>query len=426
VEQCFEAFEMNGLCYYDVEFDDDCTYASCILANGTVCSEDGCGCLTDAACDDENECTTDECAAGACVYTDKTCGTSCATGVCVEGNCTARKEEDESCVCEECEDGLTCEGGNCTKIVGCGNGQCDAGECEKCTKDCLPTDCAGDSICSAKMKENCESTPDDCKCPLGTCDLESLLADEFGCVSSWCGDGVCDTETRECALCADDCTAEDCAGNGQCDTLVGETCENAPDDCSCDLSLSTQADEVPLEAGERRTISFKVKNTGNKKQSLKVILSGNVKIGWDDAAVELEAGEEAVMNVEVWSEAGGLHYLEIGVEDEDGKLTRTAVPFTITGGDEVEKAKGAFELMLLIKEYIEFILLSAAAVGSAIFYFKKKMKKPEDYHIQSRASWTQPRQYSPSYPVARQPPRPPSTRLGPASNSPNFPTFKRK
>lgn len=423
LEQCFPAFESEGVCYYDVEFEDDCVYSECTLSNETVCTNEGCSCLTNAACDDGNECTNDRCEGGVCTYADKTCGTSCATGVCVEGNCTARKSEGQACVCEECEEGLTCEGGNCTKIAGCGNGQCDPGECERCPQDCLPTDCAGDGICSVKMNEDCEKTPEDCKCPLGECDPESLIADETGCVSSWCGDGICDNKTRECSLCPDDCDAESCMGNGQCDTLVGENCENAPDDCSCDLELSAQTDEVPLEAGGRKTISFKVKNTGNKKQSLSVVLSGSVRLGWDDATVELQAGEEAVMNVEVWSEKGGLHYLEIGVEDEEGKTTRTAIPFNIKGDGEVEKAKGAVDFVLMVKDYMELLLLAAAVLGGAVVYLKTKVKKPTDYHIQSNTNWTQPGEYSPSYPVARPPP---SNQSNLPSNSRDFPTFRKK
>ncbi len=418
IEQCFPAFEMNSTCFYDVEFGDDCVYESCNLTAETVCTEFGCACTTHSACDDGNPCTTDTCVEGICEHESKTCGTACPDGVCVESECVERKSEGESCVCEECEDGMTCEGGVCTIIAGCGNGQCDPGECSRCPRDCMPEDCRGDGVCSSQMDEDCENAPEDCQCAAGKCEPDNERADEKGCVSSWCGDGICSSETRECALCAEDCSIEDCEGNGKCDALVGENCENSPD-CSCDLQLETQTEEIKLEKDEKKSVSFKVRNMGNAKQSFNVTLGGNLELAWRDARVELEPGQEAVMTVEVWSEKGGLHFLEIGMEDDYGNNTRTAVPFDIESEGEVEKAKSAFDFILWLKDSLELVFLAAAALGGLIIYVRQKSQNPQDYRVQSQASWTNPNQYGPGYPATQQPPEPPS-------NSPDFPTFRRK
>lgn len=96
----------------------------------------------------------------------------------------------------------------------------------------------GDGTCNSE--ESCSSCPNDC----GKCDGEycswSYQCKGGYCVhnacrssSTYCGDGYCDW--GECTEgCRDDCSVSNCQYNGQCDTKIGENCENSRNDCWCE------------------------------------------------------------------------------------------------------------------------------------------------------------------------------------------------
>ena len=99
-----------------------CTPTTCAelgLACGTV--SDGCeGQLECGGCDDDNECTLDTCEKnGSCMFT-----------------------ADPSMDDQPCRGGTgTCHGGECIPDPVCGNGLCEAGECDLCPDDCGVNEC---------------------------------------------------------------------------------------------------------------------------------------------------------------------------------------------------------------------------------------------------------------------------------------------
>ena len=57
-------------------------------------------------------------------------------------------------------------------------------------------------------------------------------------------DGVCDVEGGECLYNSEDCNpskTDACSNNGRCDTEIGETCSNTPEDCGSCPSEETSA-----------------------------------------------------------------------------------------------------------------------------------------------------------------------------------------
>jgi hypothetical protein len=106
-----------------------------------------CGCVTNAACDDGNPCTTDTCADGCLCHNTPntlpcsdnnicTLGDQCAGGICVPGamkNC----DDFNSCTIDSCEpnQGLGCvyedvDGQPCNDDADCGSGSCVDGICD--------------------------------------------------------------------------------------------------------------------------------------------------------------------------------------------------------------------------------------------------------------------------------------------------------
>ncbi|MFC2142873.1 hypothetical protein ACFLQN_00565 [Candidatus Aenigmatarchaeota archaeon] len=80
------------------------------ICTGLECGDDGCSgsCGT---CDDSNECTTDSCAGGLCVYTNVTNGTACTGGVCFSGSCV------ECILDSDCDDSVACTVDTCASNV---------------------------------------------------------------------------------------------------------------------------------------------------------------------------------------------------------------------------------------------------------------------------------------------------------------------
>ena len=160
---------------------------------------------------------TGQCASGAC----KHCGTDYAYGTTVNGLlCTSQGVFMEGCLSDE----------DCVTAEACKTGVCSAGQCVfdnlACGTPCNIGVCSGQGTCSAIL-----GASQSCYCN-GMCG-EGLYCDPaMGvCIrSETCGDGICDV--GECSACPQDCSLEDCSGDGVCNPSIGETCENSVD-CSC-------------------------------------------------------------------------------------------------------------------------------------------------------------------------------------------------
>jgi hypothetical protein len=151
-------------------------------------------CETAADCDDDDECTTDECG-------------------------------DDGCTNEavDCDDSLDCTDDSCDSATGCVNedncpdGQfcnADLNACAECAEDadCDDSDACTDDTCGADG--TCSSTPTDCDDGLDCTDDSCAAA--TGCVNA-----------SNCPETTPICTAEgcvECETNADCDTAAGETC----------------------------------------------------------------------------------------------------------------------------------------------------------------------------------------------------------
>lgn len=230
---------------------------------GYLCTSSGIfssGCITDSDCLSTNECRAGTCVAGSCVYESLKCGTPCSSGICDgSGTCLSTSGEGESCACNEvCSTGLYCGQGGCKVSETCGDSVCQVGECSACPDDCSTADCAGDGSCSYELGETCANS-EDCSCGGKYCDTSSAFADVWGCVASACGNGIC--EAGECSYCMSDCSVAQCSGNGKCDVILGETCDNSVD-CSCQVKVNVDAVPV-LRLGESGRLKMTVENQGN-------------------------------------------------------------------------------------------------------------------------------------------------------------------
>ena len=181
-------------------------YASCDLRRDT-------GCETFVRTDPEN--------CGGC---KRRCP---AREACVDGTCmvlTAEPLVPAIPLEDVCEDNNPCtrnagEDGACVIVaVGCGH-SCGEGRV-----------CDGDTEC-VQLSEI------DGPCACAAMCTPGLTCTSSGCsrVISSCGDGRC--EPGECSECPGDCSPTHCAGNGRCDTAVGETCATARTDCLCAQGL---------------------------------------------------------------------------------------------------------------------------------------------------------------------------------------------
>ncbi|MBA7640098.1 hypothetical protein ES703_47763 [subsurface metagenome] len=95
----------------------------------------------------------------------------------------------------------------------------------------------GNKVCES---EECTTCPGDCTiadcCGNGTCDSAvgestSNCPEDCGAPSKLCGNGTCDP--GECrSECTTDCAVADCCGIEGCNTVIGETAENCPKDCA--------------------------------------------------------------------------------------------------------------------------------------------------------------------------------------------------
>jgi hypothetical protein len=116
------------------------------------------GCSSASDCNDGNECTTETCAAGKCVFTPVAAGAACATGVC---NGTASAEK-----CVACAD--TSAGGSLDSGCSSTKPVCDPSGTPTCYECNAGSDCATDNLtCTVETCTNhvCSHVATDNLCP---------------------------------------------------------------------------------------------------------------------------------------------------------------------------------------------------------------------------------------------------------------------
>ncbi len=92
---------------------------------------------------------------------------------------------------------------------------CTIDECKEDCQDCYGPDsiCIGDGFCNPYIRENCDTSPEDCNCsdknPTYICCPSDLVADDFGCVN----------ETRQNLS-----KSKECFCNNECNSTANLTC----------------------------------------------------------------------------------------------------------------------------------------------------------------------------------------------------------
>ena len=115
-----------------------------------------------------------------------------------------------------------------------------------------------------------------------------------------------------------DCSLEDCKGNGVCDILVGENCENSPD-CVCEVKVEYETVPV-LKPGEEKILRLYAENTGNVPIILNLNLSGEgieVKGG---EKLFLEPGEKKETEVVLKALESGAKKIEVYAISDKGEI----------------------------------------------------------------------------------------------------------
>jgi len=241
---------------------DTCVAGSCVFTNlpsGAACT-DGDACTSADACDgngvcrgtvgcnDGNQCTTDACVAGACVFTNLPSGTACTDGdactsfdgseggadvcdgsgvcrgtavACTDGNqCTADTCVAGSCVFTNLASGTTCSDGDaCTSLDG------SAGSADACDGSGV---CRGTAVVCSDGNQCTANT-----CVAGNC-VVTHLPDGTPCddadvctTGDACSNGVCSGSAAPDGASCDDGNV--CTENDRC---TGGLCDGSPVDCS--------------------------------------------------------------------------------------------------------------------------------------------------------------------------------------------------
>lgn len=160
-------------------------------------------CLIDADCDDANECTTDSCSSGSCLYAPLSDDSVCVSGLCCDGGCVPVECSSDvecgdanECTTDACENPSTCAAACVSADVVdetvCTDGLCCSGACVIGADTCdLPAFC-GDGYCEGLGVEDGLSCPEDCRCVGKQCSNAN------------CGDGLC-TPGENVSKCPVDC-----------------------------------------------------------------------------------------------------------------------------------------------------------------------------------------------------------------------------
>jgi hypothetical protein len=271
---------MNDCDHANVENGKSCEDGSA-CTSGDTCAMGECEGGEVTECADDNSCTDDSCDAetGECVFTpnEATCddGNFCTDGdVCSAGVCTGGEangcDDDNDCTLDQCDDETdSCSYENVTDGQSCDDGLfctlddvCTAGACAGPTENACDDDnpCTKDS-CSESMDE-CRTSPDNNNQPCDdglfctendTCFQGECTGDAIDCGDDEvCTDDVCNETADACenpnnsAPCDDGnfCTSNDTCGGGSC-SVFDETCDDS-NVCTTD-ACSEEADECSYE-----------------------------------------------------------------------------------------------------------------------------------------------------------------------------------
>jgi hypothetical protein len=199
-------------------------------------------------CDDSDPCTTDSCNGGLCYHDDCGGGLHCCADGCAEccGDEECSSQAGDSCSKGVCLDGKCGSTPLCsdTELCCAGAGQVTCAEC------CEPADCADDGIeCTEAscLGGVCSHTPNDILCSNGgTCDPEQGCVAGGGCQDDDqclspdpCSKGTCDMGT--CVY------SELCPGQHCCAGICADCCSR--DDCT-NIANAAAAGPVPPDGCE--------------------------------------------------------------------------------------------------------------------------------------------------------------------------------
>jgi hypothetical protein len=211
---------------------------------------DGDSCEDASDCSDDDECTLEQCEAGACV-TYANFSDHCNPGedadkfICKDNeDCAVFSEESSACFASFCHG----TAGACAVGPLADGSPCDDGDSCTATDICQSGACAGGAA-DCSIEDACSECPDAC----GPCEETGT---ETG--GPNCGDGTCDPN-EDCTNCSSDCG--ECppgCGDNSCDAGAGETCNNCPGDCGAcpefcgdgECSLAETCGSCPTDCGE--------------------------------------------------------------------------------------------------------------------------------------------------------------------------------
>ncbi|MBW2733785.1 MAG: hypothetical protein JRH20_15460 [Deltaproteobacteria bacterium] len=207
--------------------------STCITFTGQSTARCGLNGASCASCDDSNECSSDTCNSGVCSSTDRSEGTSCASGAgeCREGDCcngcwdgslrrcligsdqSATRCGDTGVICQACTTSNQCETPTCSTerctfpdksdTTLCSSGQCRSGNC--CTgcwnstaSQCLVGTAQSTALCGDDGN-SCQGCTTSNECQQPACSSERCVTsdrpDGLACASNTgkCRDGNCCT-----------------------------------------------------------------------------------------------------------------------------------------------------------------------------------------------------------------------------------------
>ncbi len=200
--------------------------ATKVCDDNNVCTTDGCAagaCThepTGGVCDDGDACSdNDSCQGGACKGVAKVCsaGATCTTASCVQG----------ACVTAKAADGAPCDDGNgCTVADACKAGTCSGGGPKSCDDGNVCTkDVCSDGACKTFGNQGAPCDDGDV-CTLGDACLGATCVaggpngcdDKDPCTADSCAKGACVNAKQGTAPCDDGqpCTAVDSCVDGVC------------------------------------------------------------------------------------------------------------------------------------------------------------------------------------------------------------------